>query len=338
MSTDYRALVFLKNCLAHSLLECGDFEIVPFDGLGCTDELNLMQTFLTRFQPGSLNETDRVIEQAKRGQPTVVVHFRRLAAPSTDACFILAEQQAELIACLLAIQRHSYASVVGTIIQDLTAGASRWRVRVPNYTGNLLGGVLAGESAETLSKRLAAVQHNDSLQLYVKLFREAREEQDAEFAYYRFWTLLEMIARAKNLAGQPLLDWDGQPIMNRHGIPRTIEDAAEPLVCELARRAYAARSASGRFMGIGHTKDLIPVWYRHRNCISHHGGCRPDDPSHCHRTSQQFVTCRNAHLATIARSNLPRGRHTDDALRALEETARLAIIVELNPPRMESSS
>ena len=34
---------------------------------------------------------------------------------------------------------------------------------------------------------------------------------------------------------------------------------------------------------------MIPVWYRHRNCISHHGGCRPDDPNHCYRTSPQFV-------------------------------------------------
>jgi hypothetical protein len=320
--------VFLKNCLLRSVLECGDFEIVPFDGLGCVDELSLMQAFLTRFQPGSLNETDGVIEQAKRGQPTVVMHFRRLAAPSAEACFNLADQQAELLSCLLAIQRHSYESVVGTIIQDLTTGASRWRIRVPNYTGNLFGGILAGESAETLSKRFATVQHNDSLQLYVKLFREAREEEDAEFAYYRFWTLIEMMARAKNLGGQPLLDWDGQPVMNRHGIPRTIEDAAEPLVGELVRRAYAARKASC-LMGIGHMKDLIPVWYRHRNCISHHGGCRPDDPNHCHRTKQQFVTCRDAHLRATARANLPRGRHTDDVLRALEEAARLVIIVEL---------
>jgi hypothetical protein len=329
MSNDYRVLVFLKNCLLRSVLECGDFEIVPFDGLGCTDELNLMQAFLTRFQPGSLNETDNVIEQAKRGQPTVVVHFRRLAAPSAERCFNLAEHQAELLSCLLAIQRHSYGSVVGTIIQDLTTGGSRWRIRVPNYTGNLLGGILAGENAETLSKRFEKVQRNDSLQLYVKLFREAREEEDAEFAYYRFWTLLEMIARAKNLAGQPLLDWDGQPVMNRHGMPRTIEDAAEPLVGELVRRAYAACRVSGLFLGVGHTQDMIPVWYRHRNCISHHGGCRPDDQNHCYRTSQQFVACRSAHLAAIVRSNLPRGRHADDMLKALEDAARLVIIVEL---------
>jgi len=289
-----------------------------------------MQSFLTRFQPGSLNETDRVIEQAKRGQPTVVVHFRRLVAPSTEECFILAEQQAELLSCLLAIQRHSYGSVVGTILQDLATGASRWRVRVPSYSGNLLGGLLAGENAEALSKRFATAQHDDSLQLYVKLFREAREEEDAEFAYYRFWTLLEMIARAKNLAGQQLLAWDGQPVMNRHGVPRKIEKAAEPLVGELVRRAYAARNASGLFVGVGHTRDLIPVWYRHRNCISHHGGCRPDDPNHCYRTSPQFVICHNAHLAAIARSNLPRGRHTDDVLHALEEAARLVIIVELH--------
>jgi hypothetical protein len=329
MEHTYTAVVFLKNCLVRSVQKCTEFEISSFSGVGLTDELALLQDYLVQHGFEPLKGADQLSETMKSEQPTAVVRFPALTATSPGECITAAVQNAEVLSEILALQRLSYGAVIGAILIDSAAGRYWWWVKKPIYTGNLLGGFLAGEQTALTRERFAKVRKNDSLRLYMKLYRDAVEEQNVEMAYYRYWSVLELIARTKGLCRSQKLDRDGTPMVNRSGAPRYVTDQAEALVTELLRRVHVARNVSPA-LGLGHLFDLVPIWYRHRNCIAHGGGCRPEDPTHCHRDKEQFVQCRDVHCKVVERNGMPRGRHADELLRTLESAVGLAVIQELH--------
>ena len=328
MGTAYVAVVFLKNCLVTSPQKCETFEIVPTSGIGASDEIALMDKYLSDSGFEKISDADALSEAVRREQPAAFVRFPQMFATSPGECIQVAVQDARTLSEILALQRESYSTVVGAIVIDAAAGRYWFWLCKPTYTGNLVGGFLGGEDPSLTQHRLAKVRQNESLRFCLKLYRDAVAEQDVEMAYYRYWTILEVIAAAKHLSGAPRVDRFGNAVLNRRGVICQVTDEAQPLVTELLRRVYTAMNVS-MSCGLGHLFDLIPIWYRHRNCIAHRGGCQPDDPAHCHRDKPQFTTCRDMHLFVVNRSNMQRSRHSDELLRDLESAVKFAVIHEM---------
>src|SRR3954451_11614855 len=115
----------------------------------------------------------------------------------------------------LPFQRFSYGAVIATIVIDYVTGRYWFWFNKRTYTGNLLGGSISGEHTGTTLERFCKVRKDASLRLYIKLYRDAVGEQDVEMAYYRFWAILEALARTKNLSGCQKLDRQGVPLLNR---------------------------------------------------------------------------------------------------------------------------
>jgi hypothetical protein len=301
---------------------------VPTSGIGASEEIALMDQYLSANGFEKISGAKALSEVVRREQPAAIVRFPKISATSPGECIEVAVQNAKILSDLLALQRESYSTVIGTIVIDPAAGRYWFRVCKPTYTGNLVGGFLGGEDPSQTQRRLAKVRENESLRLYLKLYRDAVAEQDVEMAYYRYWAILEVMAAAKHFVGAPKVDRHGKTILNRHGLICQLNDETQPLVTEMLRRVYTAMNVS-MSCGLAHLFDLIPIWYRHRNCIAHRGGCRPDDPSHCYRDKPQFIACRDMHLLVVNRSNMQRGRHSDQLLRDLESAVKFAIIHEL---------
>ncbi len=156
--------------------------------------------------------------------------------------------------------------------------------------------------------------------------REAIREERIEFVYFRFWNLLETIARSKGFDGTPRLDWSGSQVTSPKGKPLVIELQAEQLVFELLRSTLAPQSVSPRAFGAPF-EELVPIWYRHRNCVVHGGGCFPDDTSFCLRADQKFIECRRAHEEVVAKHG-SRDHLTDTCLQALRQTTLLIVQAE----------
>jgi hypothetical protein len=95
---------------------------------------------------------------------------------------------------------------------------------------------------------------------------------------------------------------------------------------ELLRSTLAPQSVSGRAFGMPFD-ELVAIWYRHRNCVVHGGGCFPDDASFCLRTDQKFDQCRRAHEEVVAKHG-GRDQLTDTCLQALRQTALLLLQAE----------
>lgn len=206
---NYLALVFVKNCLLTKRMRLGQYELIPLEGLGCIDIANLINQFLHNSNLGVLDNLEETLSKAKQGQPTIVAHFPKVVAKDPDSAGKIVEGEINILKDLLSIHRNSYAEIVGCVLINMGARQMYYRIITPNYRGNLLGGDIAGEFPRTIIKQMEKVRENSSLQLYAALYKEALKETKTEFAYFRFWNLIETIARSKNYIGRPLKDWQG---------------------------------------------------------------------------------------------------------------------------------
>jgi hypothetical protein len=319
-SIEFQGLLFVKNCLLRTTMRVGPCELIPFEGLGCHAEIVHIDAFLKKNGHEGVTNIEDAVRRAQRGQPCFVAHFPRVLASSVDQAGEIMKQEGALLCDVLALHRMSYGTIFGGVLINRATGESSFWIDAPTYTGNLAGGFLAGEVGSSIRDDLEKARSSPRLALYLTLLREAQREERTEFAYFRFWNLLETIARApsKAFVGKPLLDWAGTQRVSSKGTPLNIEDKAEQLVFELLRSSMPGISARG--IG-GHVKqgsfdELVPIWYRHRNCVGHRGGCFADDASFCSRVDPKFVNCKAAHDEIVA-AHRARSRQNDEYLRLL---------------------
>jgi len=307
----------------------GQFELFPFEELGHRSEVHLLNKALSAF--GKVLLPLETFEWGVVHQPTMLVHIPMVLAKSADQASSIAEEEVGLLNDLLALHRGSYGVIIGTFIEELQTKRSYFRVNKPTYTGNLLGGALSGESASHIADGISRARGDSLLQLHLVLYREALMEERTEFAYFRFWNLLEIMARNRPYIGQPLRDWQGVISKNRKGRDRRIEDYAEQIVFEHLRREFTTHNLSrlARY-GLQHEDivDQVRIWYRHRNCLAHSGGCFPQDSNFCDRNSPKHVNCRKAHEEIIAGRGV-RDLGTDGYLSRLIDTVRNLVLWEL---------
>lgn len=328
----YLAFVFVKNCLLTKAMRLGQYEFIPFEGLTCTDITSLINSFLSKSNLGTLGNIEDTLRKAQQGQPTFVAHFPKVIAKNADSAGKIVESEINILNNLLSIHRNSYAEIVGCVLLNVSARQMYHRIVIPDYRGNLLGGDIAGEFPRAIITQMEKVRKNRSLQLYVSLYKEALKETKTEFAYFRFWNLIETIARSKNYIGRPLKDWQGNITKNRKNQDRAIRDrAAVELVFELFRETFSSGSTNDNFLAShlaqGQISKIIPIWYRHRNCVVHGGGCFPNDVTFC-LPKDEFMNCKIAHDEIVNNFSL-RDRFTDEYLGSLERATNRIISSEI---------
>jgi hypothetical protein len=319
----FEGLLFVKNCGMQTRMRLGPLQLIPVGGLGGQDEITLISEFLVRNGQAPITNVEESIQRAKLGQPSFVAHFPRVFAGSVDHAGEIVKREGVLLCDVLALHRHSYGVVFGGVLHQRDTGAVHFWIDTPTYSGNLIGGALAGEFPRAIRDHLDKARANPRLALYLSLLREVLREERTEFAYFRFWNLLETIARSKSFRGRPRLEWSGTQKLSPKGTSLLIEDHAEQLVFELLRSTMASHvspTGVGGHLKQGSFEELVPIWYRHRNCVVHGGGCFPSDPAFCLRTDPKYVKCREAHEEMVAK-NGSRDRLNDEYLAALREAA-----------------
>lgn len=120
---------------------------------------------------------------------------------------------------------------------------------------------------------------------------------------------------------------------NSRGADRKITDDAKELVFELIRRVFTSSDLTedlfAHSLQQGLISQMIPIWYRHRNCVVHGGGCFPNDLQYCDRTRDQFIKCKKANDEIKAKHNI-RNDLTDGYVIYLRDIVKIILNKELN--------
>ncbi len=274
---NFRALVFVRDVLITRRMRLGRYEILPAGDLSQEAELLAVTRFL---QENGIGELTIPSEQTGPPiRPVLVMHFPVVLGGSLEDARDQVVAEAERLVSLLALTRGASGDWFAVAVHDRRR-LMTW-LREEGYGGNLLGGFVSGEEPPWLRERLAGLRSDPRALLYTRLYREALGESDPEQRCARMWSILEQLARDRGIVGAPMTNWQGSPVLNRHGQQRTATEA-EDFVGELLRQVLMPRQVGEDTFAAGLTRgslsEQVPIWYRRRNCVVHGGECLCRDP------------------------------------------------------------
>jgi hypothetical protein len=292
-----------------------------------SDEVALMQEYLRACTEEAMPDSSAraLADSGRTRQPSFVAHFPLVRALSPSDAATRAHNEVLMLCGVLAVTRRAYPSVLGALVLDLETHQWNPWVNARNYTGNLAGGSISGEDPRTARRYTERARGDERIRLYLSLYRDALDVVEPEAKYFRLWSLLEVMAAQRVSKGDALLDWGGNPapVPDGNGFRHKIRSNDE-VVFEYLRQTVGQWHVNfnyGSQVKQSDWRDLVTVWYAHRNCLAHDGGCRPQDPAQCDQNPAR-VRCRAAHDETSAAA-------LDQYLSILVDTAQNALCAEL---------
>ena len=287
----FKVLMFVERVMLTRPLRVPGVQLLPLRtgdrpaGNASTDEANVISGVLWQLGWQVSVDAEGWVQATSRERPITVMHVPRVFAASEEEALYLARQKRDRLLDLMALHRGSYGVPFATAVQPLTGSqeeryaATRFYPEVESFEGNMLGGVVSGESPKVWLDHDRAVISNPFVALCLSLFKEAQGETDLDFAYFRYWNLLEVIAYDRVEGGVPVLDFEGREL--REGRKKATTSGAQGRVYELLKRVMLRRNYVERHFGRPLPEglwDAVQVWYACQNAAAHYGKFRPEDP------------------------------------------------------------
>jgi len=325
---EFKVLGFVERCMLTERLRLPGFEIIPLPtGNPSLDEAALMNQVLRDFKWKAVVDPDAWAQHSSQQNPWIIFHFPRIYAESNAEAAALAAARRDEMLDLLALHRGSRGYPLALIVEDRSTGNAEAYPEFPIYEGNRLGGFISGEDTETLLRDSISIASDPLLPLFVSLFRDAQAERQVDFAFFRFWNLLEAIAVARIPSGQEITDFSGAPIKGRRetlttsgGRGRVYQLLKELVHGSIEESSFAVDPAKNLW-------EMVKIWYAFRNAAAHYGGFMADDPE---QRQQDWYAAANAAYQHLESLGTARRVGSDPYLVSLHSIARLVLHWQLN--------
>ena len=265
----YGAFVFIRNMLIRSKVRFDNYDLLPTQkGLDKEHHLKFVNDFLAdRTSTGiKFTYTEENQKQDINESPVCVTYFPTIIASNNNEVVSYSQQETSTLLQALALLRDSSGEIFDTvIINHTTSEASKFSTRNPYY-GNLVSGVISGENPDTMETYIAGLKQNPFNSFLVHLYKEARNENNPDFQYIRYWQILETLAENQNYNETDLLvDYENNLITRDNGRPLKVK-GAKHIVFNLLREHE-----------VGSTDSMwknVNIWIAFRNVVSHFGSIR----------------------------------------------------------------
>ena len=315
-TTYFDCYVFVKNMNVDTIIQYGDIEVIPFNRYKALSESKMIDAFFT-----SEGVPFDYSSNLSDGYGAVIYMRNVLSDEKGDYAKRLIREKAGILVNLFSLSNHDNCHIISTVIHDLKAGVYSININDPHYHGNLLRLSDQGFAIREEYKYLS--ENHTSLNVFIKLFNEAEVESDVLASYFRFWTLLEVMAEAHEIKGENMVRWDGSTVLANNGRAKTIETSIDA-VFELIRRNYSANNTRDfiKLSTITNVKEFLSVCYRRRCCYAHKGGCNADNEAICNSNDESIRRCKSC-------LEINRGKVNDAVLFRLEQLVRELIYMEI---------
>jgi hypothetical protein len=311
-NTEFRVLAFVERVLLTRPLRVPGAQMLPLRsgddpvGNSSTDEASIINAALADLDWRVRVDPGQWAQRNSRERPVMVMHMPRVYARTREWALEAARYKRDRLLDLLALHRGSSGTPFATVVQPMAAteeeryAGTQFYLETELFSGNLLGGAGTGEDPGVLLRRDKAMGEDPFLALCLSLFREAKGEADLDFAYFRYWNLLEVIAFDRVEGGTRATDFDGEQLWE--GKRKATTSRAQGAVHELLKRYMVSRRYLEHHFGQplpGSLWDAVEVWYACRNAAAHYGRFRAGDPAQQRRP--WYRPALKAHEAATAR-------------------------------------
>lgn len=282
----YCVFTLLVGVLVTSRLRFDRWEVVPFHGLDAHDSFAIAHDFLaTRTElKFKFPYTDDAKEISRRSKPVCVVHFPLIYAPSNEVARDYCRGRAFMLGHALSAHRGATPETICSIVYDIDADKAKLFTEEPIYRGNLAGGAISGENAETIEASVNAITKSAQMRYFYLLYSNARSEEQPDFQYLRYWQFLEAVAESKNYDEEDvLLNFNGDPILMEDETPQKIAGPRSQVFELVKSHKLAGGVGESNVFMMGGEKvqhsllEMVNFWYAMRNAAAHFGCFLPED-------------------------------------------------------------
>jgi hypothetical protein len=320
---EHRVLCVIERLLIGTHYRLPGVHVLPVprrpDG---TDQFSLLNEFTKDIGWNTVSEPaislDEWKQRVERERPwTAIACPSVFAADFADAAR-LAREQRDLVIAVLGLARGARGRPVATVVQQRQPDDTinvEWFLDDGFYGGNLLSGVMAGESQRALLADVSGMEADPLLAVLVGLYADALSDPSADARYLRLWSILETLSGARVAASVPVTLLDGSPFpgggTTSQAAPRVYKFLADRLLADGWREAVLASPASSLY-------EAVRAWYARRNATGHYGRFDMSDPRQSQQSWMQW-----AQLTTI------RPGEWDRWLRALQDCVEKVLRAEV---------
>jgi len=185
----------------------------------------------------------RIAEDYARQTTTCAVLFHRVnASDETDALSYVANQ-AEDVVTIIGLDRGFKPVPFAAFVFD---GVNyHGHFYYGRYTGNLLSPFNPGQVGASIEKYLPKIRKSPRARLLLETYAQATSEKDYAFRYFRYWALLELIAKDVVASDtENIFDAQGNIINDSFGKAVTTRGAAAKVYKYLFEAGSGSTSAS----------------------------------------------------------------------------------------------
>ncbi len=280
----YRGFAFVQGCLLTRPMRFHGFELVPINtDKRPSDMLSVVDAALKELGGRTnLSGNANLHRAITQNNPLAVMHVPTIHATTRGEALGALKDHCDVVLSTLAPHRLAKGRVFAFVLEDRIFTGSWLEFGGRPYQGNILGGFLSGEDPFSLARAFENVKADPMIRLFATLHAEALAEENSDFAYFRFWNLLESIATLRVPGGLPVTDFSGAPVLNKKGNQSTTS-AAGPSVYELIRSRFTARGVTEALFKMTYPPGTdmlhcVEVWKAFRHATAHFGGFRASDP------------------------------------------------------------
>ena len=285
-NTVFDCFAFVKNMNVSATMQYGDIEVTPFNKFRTLSESKMIDAFFQERDSDSFDYSSSLEDRFG----SVIKMVNVVSDENGMYAREFFEKKVTCIVNLFSLSNYDNAETVAFVLHNKNSGNYLISIKEPHYRGNYLR--LADQGNAIRKEYDYCLSTESSVIVYIQLFHEASIESSLMAAYFKYWTLLEVMAENYEIAGTPMIGWNGIPITNNAGMAVLIKDKLDS-VFELIRRVFGNEKPINyiRFPHANNVKEFLSICYQRRCCYAHFGGCERSDRKRCDRTKAQYERC-----------------------------------------------
>lgn len=211
-------------------------------------------------------------------EPLVLVELPKVRAVDAQAAMQRAAELARRLLDLVGLNRGDsptlIAAAAGRHDEGGVAVLESAAILDRRYAGNLIGGPISGEGIGLLNRQWDAATDDPRLFLWLRLLNEAMADARWDYNAFRFFNLLEGIAKEVLPKRQVVLDQTGKARLQGDGKSKYTTEQARGAIFLLLQRVGYSLAHETRPDGTSSPRDLwaeTELWTAVRNQVAHTG-------------------------------------------------------------------
>lgn len=279
-STDslWTAVVLAEHILLTAPTRVPGLRVMPLNRESNEPRLRATSDLLTALTVEIGMSAPGAINFPAADRPLAIVLIPKLRSPNEAETIQEAAQLARRVLDVIGLNRGDspalLAAAVGLHQADGTVAVQAATTLDRRYSGNLIGGMISGESVTGLNNQWRHAQGDPRVFLWLRLFNEALADPRWDYRVFRCFNLLEGVAKEVIPKNQPVLDAAGLPRMQVDGKKPYTAGQARGAVFLLLEKCGHLMPHVGQQDGTSKQADLwdeTGLWVAIRNEVAHTG-------------------------------------------------------------------